>query len=218
MSGHKEAPRASELTSIGFLITKELGKPLKEVKQMTAETAEAIEQMDDCTNAGATSHRMTQWHDIDWYRAQQNVKRLQARIVKATQEGKWGKVKALQRSTSPFVQRQSACRQTSDRKPGQEHPRSRPDDLGYSTEEDEWRVLTQTTGLPSPTPETNLHPQANWQDAPVKHPLHAMQVNVSSLLACFKSGRGGRRRSKLVWVSPRTFSSRRHWAVLHCSL
>src|SRR6266700_6115159 len=83
MSGHKEAPRASELTSIGFLITKE--------------TAEAIEQMDDCTNAGATSHRMTQWHDIDWYRAQQNVKRLQARIVKATQEGKWGKVKALQR-------------------------------------------------------------------------------------------------------------------------
>src|SRR6266704_6604580 len=97
MSGHKEAPRASELTSIGFLITKELGKPLKEVKQMTAETAEAIEQMDDCTNAGATSHRMTQWHDIDWYRAQQNVKRLQARIVKATQEGKWGKVKALQR-------------------------------------------------------------------------------------------------------------------------
>src|SRR6266700_778049 len=97
MSGHKEAPRASELTSIGFLITKELGKPLKEVKQMTAETAEAIEQMDDCTNAGATSHRMTQWHDIDWYRAQQNVKRLQARIVKATQDGKWGKVKALQR-------------------------------------------------------------------------------------------------------------------------
>src|SRR6266702_3793958 len=96
MSGHKEAPRASELTSIGFLITKELGKPLKEVKQMTAETAEAIEQMDDCTNAGATSHRMTQWHDIDWYRAQQNVKRLQARIVKATQEGRWGKVKALQ--------------------------------------------------------------------------------------------------------------------------
>ena len=103
MSGHKEAPRASELTSIGFLITKELGKLLKEVKQMTAETTEAIEQMDDCTKAGATSHRMTQWHDIDWYRAQQHVKRLQARIVKATQEGKWGKVKALQRSTSPFI-------------------------------------------------------------------------------------------------------------------
>jgi RNA-directed DNA polymerase len=36
------------------------------------------------------------WHTIDWHKAHQNVRRLQARIVKATQEGRWGKVKALQ--------------------------------------------------------------------------------------------------------------------------
>lgn len=36
------------------------------------------------------------WHQIDWASCHQNVRRLQARIVKATQEGKWGKVKALQ--------------------------------------------------------------------------------------------------------------------------
>lgn len=36
------------------------------------------------------------WHQINWSRCHSNVRRLQARIVKATKEGKWGKVKALQ--------------------------------------------------------------------------------------------------------------------------
>src|SRR5579859_6215764 len=47
--------------------------------------------------AGAASHENVDWHAIDWQKAHYNVRRLQARIVKATQEGKWGKVKALQR-------------------------------------------------------------------------------------------------------------------------
>src|SRR5579885_2219544 len=47
-------------------------------------------------SAGATSHTVEGWHDIDWHATQSNVKRLQARIVKATEEGRWGKVKALQ--------------------------------------------------------------------------------------------------------------------------
>lgn len=47
--------------------------------------------------ACATSHEEVDWHAIDWHKANQNVRRLQARIVKATQEGRWGKVKALQR-------------------------------------------------------------------------------------------------------------------------
>ena len=36
------------------------------------------------------------WHQIDWARCHGNVRRLQARIVKATQEGRWRKVKAIQ--------------------------------------------------------------------------------------------------------------------------
>jgi RNA-directed DNA polymerase len=47
--------------------------------------------------AGAVSRANTQWHDIDWRAAQESVRRLQARIVKATKESRWGKVKALQR-------------------------------------------------------------------------------------------------------------------------
>ncbi len=45
---------------------------------------------------GASSHTGNEWHDINWRKVNQNVRRLQTRIVKATQEGRWGKVKALQ--------------------------------------------------------------------------------------------------------------------------
>ena len=46
---------------------------------------------------GAPSHETMDWHSIDWQKAHRNVRRLQARIVKATQAERWGKVKALQR-------------------------------------------------------------------------------------------------------------------------
>jgi RNA-directed DNA polymerase len=49
---------------------------------------------------GAASRDPQAWHAINWRKAHWNVRRLQARIVKATQEGRWGKVKALQRLLS----------------------------------------------------------------------------------------------------------------------
>jgi RNA-directed DNA polymerase len=45
-----------------------------------------------CASSGMEIH----WHSIDWAECHQSVRRLQARIVKATKEGRWGKVKALQ--------------------------------------------------------------------------------------------------------------------------
>jgi RNA-directed DNA polymerase len=48
------------------------------------------------TNACAPSNIKMDWHSIDWGKRHQNVRRLQARIVKATKEGRWGKVKSLQ--------------------------------------------------------------------------------------------------------------------------
>ena len=61
---------------------------------MTTETAET-KRSDH--SVGAASHGAETWHSIDWAQAHRIVRRLQARIVKATQEGKRGKVKALQR-------------------------------------------------------------------------------------------------------------------------
>lgn len=46
--------------------------------------------------SGAPIDQHLHWHDINWAKCTCAVKRHQARIVKATQEGKWGKVKSLQ--------------------------------------------------------------------------------------------------------------------------
>ena len=46
-----------------------------------------------CASSGPAQH----WDQIDWNQCRHQVRRLQARIVKATREGRWGKVKALQR-------------------------------------------------------------------------------------------------------------------------
>ena len=54
-------------------------------------------QMTAGTPAGAVAHREVDWCAIDWQAVHCEVRRLQARIVKAMQEGRWGKVKALQR-------------------------------------------------------------------------------------------------------------------------
>jgi RNA-directed DNA polymerase len=48
------------------------------------------------TRTGALSHATVAWHTINWYAVHRTVRRLQARIVKAVQAGRWGKVRALQ--------------------------------------------------------------------------------------------------------------------------
>lgn len=52
-------------------------------------------------NAGASacapSDQAGKWDRIEWSDHERRIRRLQARIVKATREGRWGKVKALQR-------------------------------------------------------------------------------------------------------------------------
>src|SRR5687768_18446128 len=48
------------------------------------------------TRTGALSRQPVAWHTIDWYAVHRTVRRLQARMVKAVQAGRWGKVQALQ--------------------------------------------------------------------------------------------------------------------------
>jgi RNA-directed DNA polymerase len=45
--------------------------------------------------AGAAPDAVAGWHAIPWHQVRRHVRRLQARIVKALQEGRWGKVHAL---------------------------------------------------------------------------------------------------------------------------
>jgi RNA-directed DNA polymerase len=66
--------------------TRKLEKPTNEARQMM--TAKAV---------GAVSHGNVEWHAMNWQTVHRNVRRLQARIVQAMKEGRWGKVRVLQR-------------------------------------------------------------------------------------------------------------------------
>jgi hypothetical protein len=135
-----------------------LTKRPKEEKQMTAAIPAGETSLGgDAT--GASFHGVTDWHAIDWQNVNHTVRRLQARIVKATQEKRWGKVKALQRLlTHSFSGKALAVRRVTE-KPGQEHPRSGQGHLEHPTQEDQRHLRASATGLPSPTPPANLHPE-----------------------------------------------------------
>nr|WP_243856848.1 reverse transcriptase N-terminal domain-containing protein [Paraburkholderia sp. BL6665CI2N2] len=75
--------RESGQTSAWSFVTKESDELSKEEKQMTVQQA----------GTGASSDRAMHWNDVDWARCYREIRRLPARIVKATQDGKYGKVK-----------------------------------------------------------------------------------------------------------------------------
>jgi RNA-directed DNA polymerase len=80
-------PRANGQTSTWSLITREFDEPLEQGRQMTAVVI----------LAGAPCYEVEiDWNQIYWKKVNRNVRRLQARIVKAVEEKRLGKVKALQ--------------------------------------------------------------------------------------------------------------------------
>lgn len=72
----------------------------------------------NATNIACASSDLAQrWDGIVWPRCEREVRRLQARIVKAVQEGRWGKVKALQRLlTCSFSGKALAVKRVTDNK------------------------------------------------------------------------------------------------------
>src|SRR5438445_8600755 len=65
----------------------------------------------------ASSGNAQAWEQLDWPQHERNVRRLQARIVKATQGGRWNKVKTLQRLlTCSFSGKALAVKRVTDNK------------------------------------------------------------------------------------------------------
>ena len=63
----------------------------------------------------ASSDPTKAWEQLDWTQCERQASRLQARIVKATREGRWGKVKALQRLlTHSFAAKALAVKRVTD--------------------------------------------------------------------------------------------------------
>ena len=65
------------------IVTRKLVEPSQEEKQMNVDSTM-------CASSGEAAH----WEQINWLQCERQVRRLQARIVKATREGRWGKVQA----------------------------------------------------------------------------------------------------------------------------
>ncbi len=75
------ASRESGRLPSGLSARERLTNRLKEGKQMTMETTETF--VSD-PSIGATTDNTLTWHQINWCRAERNVRRLQARIAQAT--------------------------------------------------------------------------------------------------------------------------------------
>ena len=64
--------------------------------------------------AGAVLDQPSTWEALNWRSIENEVRRLQVRIVKAVQKGRWNKAKALQRLLDSLGQRQTPCRASGD--------------------------------------------------------------------------------------------------------
>lgn len=109
-------PRESGQTSAGSFFTGEFVEPsLKEESKMSTKQ---FVSAPPCREVG--------WHQINWVKCYRTVRRLQARIVKATQEGRHRNAKALQRLlTRSFSGKTIAIRRVTEnqgkRTPGVDH-------------------------------------------------------------------------------------------------
>ena len=81
---------------------------------MTA-NGETEERSTAAPDTGAPPRRVDHWHAINWRKVHETVRRLQARIVKATKAGRHGKAKALQwLLTHSFSARAEAVKRVQD--------------------------------------------------------------------------------------------------------
>jgi len=152
--------------------------------------------------AGAASRETVDWHAIDWQRAHQNVRRLQARIVKATQAGRWGKVKALQRLLT------RSFSQTSDREPRQTDTRRRQRNLEHAPKESTRNSGASATRLPLSTAQARVSGEAERKEAPSRHSLHDRSRHASALPARARPNCRNDRRSKLIQLPTRAIDGR----------
>ena len=94
----------------------------------------------ECAVSSQTDETSTnQWHAIDWRKAHRSVRKLQVRIVKAEQEGKRGKVHALQRLlTSSFYAKTLAVKRVTE---NQGRRTAGVDGKTWSTPNGKWEAI-----------------------------------------------------------------------------
>lgn len=166
-------------------------------------------------NSGAASHNVGGWHRIDWANAHSEVCRLQARIVKAAKEGKWGKVNALQHTlTSSFSAKALAVRRVTENR-GKRTPGV--DGETWSTPEAKLKAigtLTRRGYRPKPLKRVYIE-KANGKKRPLGIPtmkdramqaLHLLALDPIAELTADKNSFGFRPRRSTADAIARCFS------------
>jgi hypothetical protein len=85
--GGNITPRESVQTPVWSFVTRRL---------RATQIQEFVDMGVAAVATGASLRSPVDWHDINWKKADRNVRRLQTRIVKALKAGKKRKVRALQ--------------------------------------------------------------------------------------------------------------------------
>ena len=168
-----------------------------------------------CASSGKAAH----WDQVDWPKCERQVRRLQARIVKATREGRWGKVKALQRLlTHSFSGKALAVKRVTENQ-GKRHagsgrgqsgqlrrPNSRPSDRCNVADTDRCPCAGSISRKP-------MENKDRWAFPTMKD--RAMQA---LYLLALEPVAETDRRSQLLWLPTRTLHCRRHRTVLQCAV
>ena len=161
-------------------------------------------------SACASSSQTEAWEQIDWSLCERRVRRLQARIVKATREGRHGKAKALQwLLTHSFTAKALAVKRVTENQ-GKNTPGVDLGRYGATGSQIQSHQIATASRIQTAALEAGLYTEGQWEVATAGHsdderPRHASVT---------PAGVGTRRRNhcgqKLPRLPSRTLHRRRH--------
>ena len=114
---------------------------------------------------GGASYQDIEWHSINWDKAHKLVRRLQVRIAKAVSEGRWNKVKALQRLLAHSFSGKAVAVKRVTENHGKKTPGVDGGNLEHTGTKSQSYRLTQPERVSAPTVETGQHSQGKRETA-----------------------------------------------------
>jgi RNA-directed DNA polymerase len=143
--------------------------------------------------AGASLDTSILWEVIDWFAVEASVRRLQMRIVKAVQEKRWNKVKALQRLLTHSVSGKLSAVHRVTENDGKRTPGVDGDIWNTSSKKLQGVLSLRQRGY-RPRPLRRIYiPQGQWKATSARYPDnsgsgHAGAVSAGARSACRDSG------------------------------
>src|SRR6266480_2927168 len=153
--------------------------------------------------AGAILNTSSAWDAVDWRTIEDNVRRLQARIVKAVQQKKWNKVKALQHLLTHSVSGKLLAVRRVTVNDGRKTP-GVDGELWDTPHKKLQGVISLTARGYRPLPLRRIYiPKAKWETPTVRNPNDAGSSHASLVFAGPRPGRGNQSGSEFLRLPAR---------------